>query len=66
MVPLQNPSKAVKIARVVSNTPSRIEFIPVATGFPENRLEIRTRYAASGASLTSLRIITSPFVISEA
>jgi len=66
MVPVQDPAKAVKINRVVSNNASRIEFIPVATGYPENRLEIRTRYSGSATPLTALRNITSQFVISEA
>jgi len=66
MVPVQDPAKAVKINRVVSNTPSRIEFIPVDTGYSENRLEIRTRFSGSTTPLTALRIVTSQFVISEA
>jgi hypothetical protein len=67
MVPVQDPSKAVKINRVVSNNASRIEFIPVATGYPENRLEIRTRYSGtSAAPLANLRTVTSQFAISEA
>jgi len=66
MVPVQDPSKAVKINRVVSNTPSRIEFIPIDTGYSENRLEIHTRYSGSGIQLATTRIITSPFVISAA
>jgi len=67
MVPVLDPSKAVKVNRVVSNNASRIEFIPVATGYPENRLEIRTRYSGtSAAPLATLRTITSQFAISEA
>ena len=66
MVPVLEPAKAVKINRVVSNTPSRIEFIPVATGYPENRLEIRTRYSGSATPLSALRTVTSQFVITEA
>jgi hypothetical protein len=67
MVPVQDPAKAVKINRVVSNNASRIEFIPVATGYPENRPEIRTRYSGtSTAPLATLRTVTSQFVISEA
>jgi hypothetical protein len=65
MVPVQDHAKAVKINSVVSNNASRIEFIPVATGFSENRLEIRTRFSAAANPLNTLRVITSPFVISE-
>jgi hypothetical protein len=66
IVPMQDPSKAVKINRIVSNNASRIEFIPVATGYSENRLEIRTRYSGSATPLSALRTVTSQFVISEA
>jgi len=67
MVPVLDTSKAVKINRIVSNNASRIEFIPVATGYPENRLEIRTRFSGtSAAPLNTLRTVTSQFVISEA
>ena len=66
MVPVQDSTKAVKVTRIVSNTPSRIQFIPVATGYSENRLEIRTKYSGSGAGeLTAVRVIASPFDISE-
>jgi hypothetical protein len=57
--------KAVKINRIVSNNASRIEFIPIATGYFENRLEIRTRYSGSNIPLSALRTVTSQFVISE-
>jgi hypothetical protein len=66
MVPLMDPSKAVKINRVVSNNASRIEFIPVATDYSDNRLEIRTRYSEGGTLLHNIRTITSQFAISQA
>jgi len=51
----------------VNNTASHIQFVPVATGYPENRLEIRTCYSGSGGGpLTTVRTITSPFIITEA
>jgi len=66
MVPVQDPAKAVKINRVVSNNASRIEFIPVATGYPENRLEIKTRFSGSATPLAALRTVISQFIITEA
>jgi len=66
MVPALDPGKAVKVPRIVNNTASRIEFVPVNTGFAENRLEIRTRYAGSGVELSKTRIIASPFSINQA
>jgi len=65
MVPVEDPSKAVKATRVVSKTASRVLFVPAATGFSENRLEIRTLYSATATPLTAVRVITSPFVITE-
>ena len=65
LVPVMDPTKAVKMSRIVENSPSRIQFIPVATGFQENRLEVRT-YFSDGTNLTTLRTITSPFVLTEA
>jgi hypothetical protein len=65
MVPVQDSTKAVKITRIISNAPSRIECVPVATGYADNRLEIRTRFAGSGTPLLTTRIITSNFTISR-
>jgi hypothetical protein len=66
LVPVLDPSKRVKITRVVENTPSRIQFIaPPSTGFSENRLEIRTQFSGSPTPLNSVRVITSPMVLTE-
>jgi len=66
LVPVADPSQRKKITRIISNTVSRIEFIPVATDFAENRIEIRTRYSGiADQPLVTLRTITSPFVITE-
>jgi hypothetical protein len=65
MVPVLDPTKAVKVNRIVSNNASRIEFIPVSTEYAENRLEIRTRFSEGGTLLHNIRTITSQFVISE-
>jgi len=66
MVPVDDPTKAVRVPRVPVNTASRLEFIPVDTTFSDNRLEIRTRYSDGGTLLKNTRIITSPFIITVA
>ena len=66
MVPVQDPAQAMKVPRIIINTASRIEFVSVNTGFSENRLEIRTRYAGSGVQLNRTRAFTSPFSIIQA
>jgi len=66
LVPVDDPSKAVKQTRVIANSPSRLEFVPVSTGYSENRLEVRTRYSGGGALLNNLRVIISPFILSMA
>jgi hypothetical protein len=63
MVPVMDSTKAMKIPRIISNSPSRIEFVPVDTGFQENRLEIRTRYTGTATPLLTTRVFTSSFSI---
>ena len=65
MVPVMDPSKAVKITRIISNSPSRIEFVPVDTGFAENRLEIRTRYTGTATPLLTTRVFSSNFTVNR-
>jgi hypothetical protein len=65
MAPVLDPTQAVKITRIISNAPSRIEFVPVATGHADNRLEIRTRFSGAGNQLLQTRTITSNFTISR-
>jgi hypothetical protein len=66
-VPVDDPSKAVKVSRIAENYPSKITGITPQTGRPHNRIEIRTRFACSGAILLkTARIITSGFVLEEA
>jgi len=65
MVPVLDSTKRVQITRIVDNGASRIQFIPVATDYEENRLEIRTDYSGSSTPLTAPRTIISPFVITE-
>jgi len=65
-VPVLDPSKRVKVPRVVENTPSRILFIaPASTGFSENRLEIHTQHSGGNTLLNSVRVIASPMVLTE-
>jgi hypothetical protein len=66
-VPVDDPSKAVKVTRVAENTPSKITGITPHTHYEKNRIEVRTQYSgASDKFLKTMRIITSPFVIDEA
>ena len=65
-VPVTDSTKRVQMTRIVDNGASRIQFIPVATGFSENRIEIRTSYSGSGSGeLNSPRSIASPFTITQ-
>ena len=65
LVPVQDPTKRVKIPRIISNGASRIEFVAVATGYMENRIEIRTFYTGTPTPLKQPRTIASPFTITE-
>jgi len=69
LVPVDDPSRAVKITRIAENTPTKIIGVlpPAGTGSLVNRIEIRTQYAGSGGNLLkSPRVITSSFTIEEA
>ena len=66
-VPVEDPSKAVKVKRIGENKPSIITGIAPDTGFQHNRLEIRTQYTGSGMTfLKRPRIITSDFILETA
>jgi hypothetical protein len=67
-VPVEAPSKAVKVAHLSENTSSKIIGVaPPSTGFNLNRIEIRTQFAGSGNTiLKAPRIITGDFVLEEA
>jgi len=64
MVPVLDPAQRVKVTRIISNAPSRIEFMPVNTNHADNRLEIRTRFSGAGNPLAQTRTITSNFIVS--
>jgi len=65
-VPVDNPSAAVKVTRIIENHPSKIVGIAPTTGYQRNRIEIRTRFGGPGTILKSVRTITSPFILEEA
>jgi len=66
-VPVDDPSKAVKVSRIAKNTPSEIIGIAPKTEWVENRIEIRTQFTGSGSKLLKApRIITSSFILEEA
>lgn len=63
-VPVDDPERAVKVSRISKNYPACVSGIAVDTGFPHNRLEIRTQFSASsGSPLKTVRTITSPFIV---
>jgi hypothetical protein len=63
-VPVDDPSKAVKMSRIAENNPKRILGIAPDTKHVYNRLEIRTQFNGSSSSvLKEPRIITSLFTM---
>jgi len=66
-VPIDDQSKAVKVSRIAENSPSKITGIAPQTNYQRNWIEIRTRFAGSGAILLKApRVITSSFILEEA
>jgi hypothetical protein len=65
-VPVDDPTKAVKVTRIAENTPSKITGIAPKTNMMNNRIEIRTQFIGSGNTyLKTVRTITSGFVLEE-
>jgi hypothetical protein len=65
-VPVEDPSKRVKVTRILENTPSKIMgIIPPSTGFTLNRIEIVTQFTTGNTLLTGPRTISSPFTLEE-
>jgi len=63
-VPFDDPSKAVKVARIAENTHSRIIGISPDTGYANNRIEIRTQYTGcKKILLKEPRVIASDFTV---
>jgi hypothetical protein len=66
-VPVDDPSKAVKVTRIGENNASTITGIAPDTYCRYNRIEIRTQYTGSGVTfLKAPRSIVSEFVLEEA
>jgi hypothetical protein len=67
LVPVDDPSHALKLNRIAENSPGKIiGVIHASTGHNLNRVEIRTQFAGSGGNfLKAPRIITSSFVLEE-
>jgi len=65
-VPVQDPSKKVKVTRILENNPSKVMGIAPPTGYNENRIEIVTQYTKGNITLHSPRTLISPFTIEEA
>ena len=67
IVPVKDPSKAVKITRIAENTPTHIIGRAVRTMHKLNKIEIRTQFSGLGSTLLKTpRTITSNFLIEEA
>jgi hypothetical protein len=64
-VPVEDPSKKVKITRILENNPSKVMGLSASTGVSINRIEIVTQHSGGGTLLTSPRTITSPFTLEE-
>ncbi|MDR0497631.1 MAG: DUF4469 domain-containing protein [Treponema sp.] len=66
-VPVDDPSKAVKVTRIAKNNPSEVTGIAPDTSFTNNRIQIRTQYSGNSTTfLKTTRIINSVFVIEAA
>ena len=65
-VPVDNPSKAVKVTRIAENSTSKIIGEAPCTGYKRNRIEVRTQFNGSTALLKRPRIIVSGFVLETA
>ena len=65
-VPVEDPSKAVKVTRIGENSSSTITGIAPSTNFLQNRIEIRTQFTGSASILLKApRTIVSDFVLEE-
>jgi len=64
-VPVDDPSRAVKVTRRAENTAGKITGIIPQTGFRYNRIEIRTQFTGGSNTLKAPRVITSSFVLEE-
>ena len=66
-VPVEDPSKAIKVKRIAENSSSRIIGIAPDTEHLHNRIEVRTQFTGSGSIfLKKPRVITGDFVVEAA
>jgi hypothetical protein len=67
LVPVDDPTAAVRVTRIAQNNPSMITGIIPATGHQFNRIEVRTMYSGDvKRPLKALRTIASTFTLEEA
>ena len=63
-VPVDDPSKAVKVTRIALNTPTKIVGIAPNTNYAVNRIEVRTQYSGSKHTpLKEPRVIVGDFTV---
>jgi hypothetical protein len=62
----EDPSKAVKVARMGENTPIRVTGIAPDTGYLRNKIEVRTQFFGSLTNfLKTPRVIGSSFILEQ-
>jgi hypothetical protein len=64
-VPVDDPTKAVKVKRIGENSPSTVTGITPNTHYQLNRIEIRTQFCGSNVLLKAPRTIVSSFIVDE-
>jgi hypothetical protein len=65
-VPVDDPSKAVKVEHLADNIPTKIIGKAPRTGYQNNRIEIRSQFTGSGTIfLKEPRVITGDFILEE-
>jgi hypothetical protein len=65
-VPLESPSNAVKVSRISVNSSNLISGIAPTTGYPLNKIEVRTQFlGSSNTFLKAPRVIQSLFTLEE-
>jgi hypothetical protein len=66
-VPVDDPSKTMKVTRIAENGSTKIIGVAPGTGSSPVKVEIRTQYTGtSNTFLKNVRVITSGFVLEEA
>jgi hypothetical protein len=66
-VPVEDPSKAVRVMRIAENNPSRLVGIAPVTRYPQYKIEIRTQFIGSKSVLLKVpHVIESSFTLEAA